>query len=109
MTTPKGKKSVCSRSLRPFQVVRSRPISVPDDPRWFFTFASIFGLGLGIAGWVLASTYTGILVPVCACLAIVFGLLGVRSKLRSLGLIGFVMGMFLVPRAITTLIRIFSS
>jgi len=109
MTTPKGKKSDRSKSLRPLQVFRSRPISISDDPRRFFTLASIFGLGLGIAGWVLASTHPGILVPVCACLAIVFGLLGVRSKLRSLGLIGFVMGMFLLPNAVSTLIRIFGS
>lgn len=109
MTAPKRKRSESFEFPRPFLASRSKPSGIPDDPRLFFTVAGILGLVFGIMGWVLASTYPGVLIPVCAVLAIILGLLGVRSKMRSLGLIGFVMGMFLLPNAITTLIRMFGS
>ncbi len=60
----------------------------------------------GVLGWVVASTYPGPLVPVCSVLAIVSGVLGVRSKLRTPGLIGFIMGMFLLPNAISTVLHL---
>ena len=77
------------------------------DPRMIFVFLSFSSLGFGILGWVMASTYPGVVVPLSALLAIVFGLLGVRSRFRSIGLIGFVMGMFLLPNAIMTLMHLF--
>ena len=104
-TTQETKASIWKRLF----VERSDAIDRWADPRPFFTASSITGLMLAIGGWVLASTVTTWLVLVCAIAAIVFGLLGVRSKLRSLGVIGFVMGMFLLPSAISTLIRVLGS
>ena len=79
------------------------------DPRPVFLVCSVIALVAGIVGWIMASTYPGWLVPTCSIVGILSGVLGVRSKLRSLALIGFVMGMFLFPRAILTLIRMLAS
>ena len=103
-TTQETKASIWKRLF----VERSDAIDRWSDPRAVFTASSITGLIFGIGGWVLASAFTTWLVLACAIAAIVFGLFGVRSKLRSLGLIGFVMGMFLLPSAISTLIRLLS-
>jgi hypothetical protein len=76
------------------------------SPHPFYKAAAFIGLICGIAGWVLASTRPGVLVPVCATSAILFGLLGVRSSFRSLGLLGFIMGMFLLPNAVSTVLHV---
>ncbi len=79
------------------------------NPHPAFLACSVVALVAGIVGWVMASIHLGWLVPVCSVVAILTGLLGVRSKLRSLGLIGFVMGMFLLPNAVGTLIQLLGS
>jgi len=79
------------------------------DPRPVFLACSVVALVAGVVGWTIASIYPGWLVPICSIVSILAGLLGVRSRLRSLRLIGFVMGMFLLPNGIATLIRMFSS
>jgi len=104
-TTQETKASIWKRLF----VEQSDAVDRWTDPRPIFTAFSIAGLMSGIGGWVIASIFTTWLVLVCAIAAIVFGLLGVRSKLRSLGLIGFVMGMFLLPNGISALIRMLSS
>jgi len=57
----------------------------------------------------MASINPGWMVPVCSVISILAGLLGVRSRLRSLAVIGFIMGMFLLPNAVNTVIRMFGS
>ncbi len=104
-TTQETKQSIWKRLF----VERSDPIEFIADLRPIFLVCSVVALIAGIVGWAMASTYPGWLVPTCSFVAILSGLLGVRSKLRSLGLIGFVMGMFLLPRAISTLIRMLGS
>ena len=104
-TTQETKASIWKRLF----VERSDAIDFIADPRPVFLVCSVLALVAGIVGWIIASTYPGWLVPICSFVAILSGLLGVRSKLRSLGLIGFVMGMFLLPRAILALIRVLGS
>ncbi len=70
---------------------------------------SVIALVAGMIGWVMVSIHPGWLVPTCSFVTILWGLLGVRSKLRSLVLIGFVMGIFLLHKAILTLIRMLGS
>jgi len=84
----------------------NQPFAGWASPHPFFRVAALVGLVAGIAGWVLASTRPGILIPVCAVSAILFGVLGVRSPYRSLGLLGFIMGMFLLPNAASTVLRL---
>ena len=74
------------------------------DPHPAFAACSIVALVAGIVGWTLASMGPSWLVPACCVVSILAGLLGVRSKLHMLGLISFVMGMFLLPNAVNTVI-----
>ena len=87
----------------------SSAIEFIANPHPAFLACSVIALVAGIVGWTMASITTGWLIPICSVVAILTGLLGVRSKLRSLGLIGFVMGMFLLPNAIGTVIRLLGS
>ena len=103
--TQKAKASIWKRLF----VEPSSAIESIADPRPVFLACSVVALVAGISGWTTAWIYPGWLVPICSVVAILTGLLGVRSSLRSLGLIGFVMGMFLFPSAISTLIRMFGS
>ena len=75
-----------------------------SDPRPVFLACSLIALVAGIFGWTVASVNPGWIVPVCSVISIFAGLLGVRSRLRSLSVIGFVMGMFLLPNALTIVI-----
>ena len=84
----------------------SNAIEFIANPHPAFLACSVVALVAGIVGWTMASIYPGWLVPICSVVAITCGLLGVRSKLRSVGLIGFVMGMFLLPNAVNTVIRL---
>jgi len=92
---------------------KTRPDKKPPNPfeSWssphpFYRVAALIGLVSGVAGWVLASTRPGIWIPVCAASAVLFGLLGVRSSYRAASLLGFIMGMFLLPNAATTVLRL---
>jgi len=104
-TTQETKQSIWKRLF----VERSHRVESIADPRPVFLACSVTALVAGIIGWAAASIYPGWLVPACSFAAILAGLLGLRSRLHSLGLIGFVMGMFLLPNAITTIIRLLSS
>ena len=76
------------------------------DPRPVFLVFSAAALAAGIIGWTMASINPGWVVPICSVISILAGLLGLRSSLRMVGLIGFVMGMFLLPNAVNTVIRL---
>jgi len=80
-----------------------------SDPRPVFLACSVTALVAGVVGWIMASIIPGWMVPICSAVSILAGLLGVRSKLRTVGLIGFIMGMFLLPNAVNTVIRLFGS
>jgi hypothetical protein len=73
---------------------------VPDQRPAFVALVA------GVVGWAVASIYTSWLVPVCSVIAILGGILGVRSRVRTIALIGFVMGMFLLPNAVNTVIAL---
>ena len=90
-------------------VERSDAKEFVPDPRPVFLACSVTALVAGVVGWTMASIRPGWMVPVCCVVSILAGLLGVRSKLRTIGLIGFVMGMFLLPNAVNAVIRLFSS
>ena len=92
------------RYIRRLLVEPSRSAELPSDPRPVFTICAASALCAGVIGWVTASAYPSLIVPVCAVFAVVGGLLGVRSKLRSLGLVGFIMGMFLLPVAVSIIL-----
>ena len=79
------------------------------DSRPVFLAFSVTALVAGVVGWTMASVNPGWIVPVCSVVSILAGLLGIRSRLRTVGLIGFVMGMFLLPNAVNTVIRLFGS
>lgn len=76
------------------------------DPHPVFVASALVALVTGILGWVMASLSPGWIVPVCSFSSIVFGILGVRSKLRSVSVVSFVMGMFLLPNGIHTILRL---
>jgi hypothetical protein len=78
----------------------SGPLENLSDGSPFFAFACVLGLAFGIAGWVVASTVSGILVPVCSGSSLLLGALGTRSRFRALGFAGVVMGLLLLPAAI---------
>ena len=73
-----------------------------SDPRPVFLACSVTALVAGVVGWTMASISPGWMVPVCSGVSILAGLLGLRSSLRMVGLIGIVMGMFLLPNAVNT-------
>jgi hypothetical protein len=79
---------------------RSKPLEDPIEGSAVFALACILGLAFGIAGWVVASTVSGILVPVCSGSSLLLGALGTRSRFRALGFAGVVMGLLLLPAAI---------
>ena len=75
----------------------------------FFAFACVLGLAFGIAGWVIASTVSGVLVPVCSGCSLLLGALGFRSRLRVLGFAGVLMGVVLLPTAIRIILQAFGA
>lgn len=89
-----------------FLVERSGARAFAPDPRPVFAACSVVALVAGVVGWTMASVNPSWLVPVCCVISILAGLLGARSRLHSLGLISFVMGMFLLPNAINIAIRL---
>jgi len=70
------------------------------DQRPAFLGCAALSLAAGIIGWAMATVYPTWIVPACSLTSILGGILGTRSRLRSFALIGFVMGMFLLPRAV---------
>ncbi len=104
-TTHETKSSIWKRLF----VERSHPREFVPDPRPVFLASGVAALAAGVLGWALAAVLPQWPVPVCTVVAILGGLLGVRSRLHTVSLIGFVMGMFLLPNAVNIVIRLFST
>ena len=90
-------------------IERSDAKNFVPDSRPVFRACSVTALVAGVIGWTIASVNPGWMVPVCSVVSILAGLLGVRSKLRTIGLIGFIMGMFLLPNAVSAVLHLFAS
>jgi len=103
---PKSNKAARNSFWRRLFIAPSDSEEQTTDPRPVFMASSIIAVLAGILGWVMASISPGWIVPVCSFAGILFGVLGVRSRLRSVSVVGFVMGMFLLPNAINTILRL---
>jgi len=101
-TTQETKTAIWKRLF----VEHSSPREFMADPRPVFLACSAVALAAGIIGWAMASIHPGWSVPVCSVVAILGGLLGVRSRLRTVALLGFVMGMFLLPNAVSIVFQL---
>ena len=78
------------------------------DQRPVFLVCAALSIAAGILGWAIAALYPTWFVPILSLTSVLGGLLGVRSRWRSIALIGFVMGMFLLPRAVSIAIALFN-